>query len=87
VYFYRYLSDVRGPAHPLTVGQRVRLPGMTAQVQRMDRRGFPVEVAFKFDVPLEDASLRWLWWDWDRDIYASFEVPALGETARLVGPF
>jgi len=87
VYFYRYLSDVRGPRHPLRVGQRVTLPGMTAEVRQVDDRGFPLAVAFEFDVPLEDASLRWLWWDWDRDVYTPFEVPPVGGTARLVGPF
>ncbi len=87
VYFYRYLSDVRGPGHPLKAGQRVTLPGMTAQVQQVDDRGFPVEVTFEFDVPLEDASLRWLWWDWDEDVYRPFDLPPVGGTARLVGPF
>jgi hypothetical protein len=87
VYFYRYLSDVRGPRHPLQAGWRITRPGMVAEVQAVDSRGFPIEVTFDFEVPLEDASLRWLWWDWDRDLYQPFDVPPVGQTRRLVGPF
>ncbi len=87
VYFYRYLSDVRGTAHPLRAGDKVTLPGMTVKVEKVDERGFPVAVLFRFDVPLEDASLRWLWWDWDDDVYRPFDLPAVGEIRRLVGPF
>lgn len=87
VYFYRYLSDMRGPAHPLRAGQRITLPGMTVTAQRVDARGLAVQVTYDFDVPLEDASLRWLWWDWDEDVYRPFELPAVGQTRRLAGPF
>lgn len=87
VFFYRYLSNVRGAAYPLRLGQRVRLPKMTAEVLALDERNSPTEVALTFDVPLEDASLKWLWWDWDHHCYKPFEVPRAGETVRLAGPF
>ncbi len=87
VYFYRYLSDVRGSRHPLRPGQRIRAPGMVVTVNAVDSRGRPGTVTFSFDVPLEDASLKWLWWDWDKDVYRPFELPAEGQTTRLVGPF
>ena len=46
-----------------------------------------METAFEFDVPLEDASLKWLWWDWDEEVYGPLAVPPEGRTVRLVGPF
>jgi hypothetical protein len=60
---------------------------MTATVARVGDQGFPVEVLFTFDVPLEDASLRWLWWDWDQDVYRTFDLPAVGAVEHIVGPF
>ncbi len=87
VFFYHYLSDVRSRQHPLRVGQQISLPRMQVEILAVDERGFPVEVAFDFDVPLEDASLRWLQWDWDEDVYRPFDLPAVGGTADLVGPF
>ncbi|GEM_PF-201725 len=87
VFFYRVLSDVRGPGHPLKAGDRVCLERMTAEVRAVDERGVPVEVAFAFDVPLEDPSLKWLWWDWDKHRYDAFIPPPVGGSVTLVGPF
>jgi len=87
VFFYRVLSDVRGPGHPLKGGDRVRLERMTAEVRAVDERGFPVEVAFAFEVPLEDPSLTWLCWDWDKHRYKAFTPPPVGGSVTLVGPF
>jgi hypothetical protein len=90
VYFYRYLSDVRGAGHPLLAGRRIAVPRMNIEVLAVDERGFPVETAFEFDVPLEDASLKWLYWDWEAEetkSYKPFVVPPIGGTVRLVGPF
>lgn len=87
VFFYRRLSDVRGPGYPLRAGDRICLDRMTVEVRAVDGTGLPREVAFEFEVPLEDASLRWLWWDWDRRRYRAFTPPAVGATVALVGPF
>ena len=87
VFFYRVLSDVRGPGHPLKAGDRVRLERMTADVRAVDGQGFPVEVAFEFEVPLEDPSLKWLWWDWDKHQYKAFTPPPVEGSVTLVGPF
>jgi hypothetical protein len=87
VFFYRYLSDVRGPRHPLQAGQRIFLPRMQVEILAVDARGLPVEVAFDFDVPLEDPALKWLLWDWDDGVYRPFDLPAIGGVADLVGPF
>ncbi|MFH0980571.1 MAG: hypothetical protein V2A79_03415 [Planctomycetota bacterium] len=71
----------RGKCHPLALGERVELTGFTAQVTALtdDRR--PAEVAFRFDVPLEDASLRWL--HWKDNAYVPFTPPPIGHTLYL----
>jgi len=86
-FFYRYLADVRSPAHPLRVGDRVTLPRMDVEVLAVDGRGFPVEAAFQFESPLEDAGLKWLIWDWDDDVYRPLALPPIGQFVRLMGPF
>jgi len=87
VFFYRCLSDVRGAGHPFHVGQRISLPRLDVEILAVDERGLPLELAFTFDVPLEDASLKWLYWHWGKKRYRAFDVPAIGETMRLAGPF
>ncbi len=87
VFFYRYLADVRSPAHPLRVGDRISLPRMEVEVLAVDGRGFPTEASFAFDTALEDASLKWLLWDWDEDCYRPFVLPQVGRSLRLMGPF
>jgi hypothetical protein len=87
VFFYRYLSDVRGAGHAFHAGQRIAVPRMGVEVLAVDERGFPTEAAFEFDVPLEAASLKWLYWDWEEKRYEPFIVPPVGATIELVGPF
>jgi hypothetical protein len=87
VFFYRYLADVRSSRHPLKAEDRIALPRMQVEVLAVDGRGFPVEAAFEFDVPLEDRSLNWLLWDWNRKVYRTMTLPAVGQSMRLVGPF
>jgi len=53
----------RGPDRPMHVGQVVEVEGMTAEVAEITESGEPREVLFRFDVPLEDASLRWVRWE------------------------
>lgn len=87
VFFYHDLSDVRGAGNPLTAGQRITLPRMDVEVLAVDERGLPVEAAFEFDVPLEDGSLKWLYWDWGKKRYKPFVTPQVGQTVELAGPF
>ena len=48
----------RDEHRPLALGQKVQLTGMTAEVTELTPDNRPAEVAFRFDVPLEDPSLR-----------------------------
>jgi len=66
---------------PMNVGQRVELTGMTVEVTALTGDGRPAEAAFRFAVPLEHPSLRWL--QWKDGVLAPFVPPAIGETVRL----
>jgi len=87
VFFYRYLSDVRGPEHPLTVGTHFARPPMTLDVLAVDDRGFPSEIACEFETVLEAHSLRWIYWNWERPHFEVFRPPAVGTAICLPGPF
>lgn len=73
----------RGPAHPLAKGERIELTGITIRIVELTADARPAEVEFRFSVPLEDASLRWL--QWDGEGYADFVPPAVGEDVRIEG--
>ncbi len=79
--FYRS-SDV-----VFTVGQEIALSGMRAEVTGVSPDGRPLEARLRFDVPLEDTTLRWLQWDWKSRRYQPFTPPAIGETVQTPGPF
>ncbi|NIA12875.1 MAG: hypothetical protein GWP08_02250, partial [Nitrospiraceae bacterium] len=56
---YRFVL-VRDKAHPMPVGTRVELSGVTVEVMTLTSGGWPLQVKYQFDVPLEDPSLVWL---------------------------
>jgi hypothetical protein len=75
----------RGPDRPLALGQVVALPGLSATVAALSPPdGQPSDVVFRFSVPLEDPSLRWL--QWQGKGYAPFVPPAIGRTVTLAAP-
>lgn len=71
----------RTPEHALEVGEVVRTAGMTAEVTRLTPDGRPFVVLFRFDVPLEGGSLRWL--RYDNGEFVPFTPPSLGESVVL----
>jgi hypothetical protein len=75
----------RAPGRPMVRRQRIRLTGTDIEVTRVTPDGWPAEWVFRFDVPLEDAAVRWLRWRSDDGgpRYVSFAPPAVGETLRL----
>jgi len=84
-----YLSQipdriVRSRAHPMSLGQTVDLTGLTIRVTCLTKDGRPAEVAFRFDVPLDDPSLLWLHWADGR--FEPFTPPEVGQTADLPAP-
>lgn len=66
-----------------SVGERVELSGARIEVRETTPDGRPLTVAFRFDVPLEDASLRWTKWD-GRGL-VPFAPPPVGGKASIRG--
>ncbi len=71
----------RNEKNPLKLGEEVRVARMTATVVSLTEDGRPARVAFRFDVPLEDASLRWL--RFHKGDFVPWAPPAVGEEAVL----
>ena len=71
----------RSPGHALGRGESVELAGMTVVVTDLTDDGRPAEAAFRFALPLEDPSLRWL--QWADGGFRDFTPPAVGETVTL----
>ena len=71
----------RDPRHRMRLGERVELTGMTVEISELTPDGRPAEAVFRFDVPLEDRSLRWFAWS-DGD-YVPFTPPPVGGSVAL----
>jgi hypothetical protein len=70
--------------HPMKKGDTIRLTGLTVEVAEVTNDGRPVDALFRFDVPLEDPSLRWIVF---KDMaYVPFTPPAIGKTVQVKGP-
>jgi len=77
----------RSPKEPIPLGTQVQLTGVRIQVTALTQDGRPSQIQVTFDRPLEDASLHWMAWDWDRQSFIPFSLPAIGETVWIAGPF
>ncbi|MGB6648422.1 MAG: hypothetical protein WBG01_07775, partial [Bacteroidota bacterium] len=71
----------RGPAHPMSLGERVELTYMSVEVTELTEDGRPAEALFEFPFPLEDAELKWV--KWEDGKYVPFVIPAIGDTVDL----
>jgi hypothetical protein len=87
VHLYRYLSDFRQPQDRLTPGEALDLPGLTVTLESMDPEGNPVEILCRFDTPLAAPTRTWLKWDWRLECYVPFDLPAIGKSVSLKGPY
>ncbi len=90
IHYAYFLGDfnslLRDKKYPMHLGQRIELPRMSIEVTGVDGDSLPTEAVFRFDVPLEDPSLRWVQISPSRK-YVPFEVPGIGQTVLLRGPF
>ncbi len=88
VYLYRDFNvGFRDRRFPMHMGERVVLPRLTIEVKEVDTDNLPTTVLVSFETPLEDSSLRWLVWNWDRKCYEPFVLPRPGEKVTIKGPF
>ncbi len=60
--------------------------GLIVEVLASDSKGLPKELAFVFGVPLEDATLRWLQFNWYTGSYEPFQIPQIGQKVLIPGP-
>jgi hypothetical protein len=81
--YYVYVLDAlfRNEQHPFSVGDRVELTGMTVEIKEMTDDGRASVAAFKFSVPLEDPSLRWL--QYKNGEFIPFTPPPIGQSVVL----
>ena len=72
---------LRDPSRAMPPGTTVQLSGIKIEVLSALPDGRPAEARFRFDVPLEDASISWMQW---KDIrYVPFTPPAIGQSITL----
>jgi hypothetical protein len=82
--FHKGICDETLPFEP---GQTITLKRFTAEILAVDESGLPTDVRYTFDVPLDDPSLRWVYYYWHEDIYKPFEFRPIGEKRKIWGPF
>lgn len=88
IYRYQLLNrGLRGPAHPLKLGEALEVPGVKIEVTGLTMDGDVSEATFRFQRRLEDPSMKWFKWDWHSESFISFSLPSIGETKSVVGPF
>lgn len=71
---------VRSEDRPFHVGDRVHLTGLDVEVTGVTG-GRPTEVVYRFGVPLEDPSLRWI--AWRKKSFEPFSPPPVGGEATI----
>ena len=83
--YARQLVDrlFRSEGNPLRLGQIISLSFVDIEIAELTADGRPAVVRFRFRVPLEDPSLRWL--RTSHEGYTPFKLPFVGETVEI-GP-
>lgn len=76
---------LRGPTPPFRRGERIATRDHTATVKTVTSDGRPQRVSFRFRRPLDDPSLRWLYFG-DGYVAQPFRLPRVGESVRLSAP-
>jgi hypothetical protein len=81
--FLRHMGDrlMTGGGQRFEVGWRLELPDYAVEVTAVTREGRPAEARYEFRLPLEDPSLRWLYWK-DGGLQ-EFPLPRIGETIEV----
>jgi hypothetical protein len=74
----------RDAGHPMALGYRIALSDLTVELTEVSGNG-PVEVTFRFEVPLEDPSLAWL--QWRKSAFVPFAPPPIGQSVHVATEF
>ena len=72
---------LRGKRDAVAIGHRVSLSGMRVEVLELTDEGLPREVVYRFDGPLEDASLRGV--SLEGGVYIPATPPEIGTSVVL----
>ena len=72
---------LRGPSHPMQLGQRIELSGMSVEVLELLDNWQPSRVHVRFTRHLDDPSLLFL--RWDGRAFRPYSVPAVGDSERF----
>ena len=56
-------------------------------ISSVNHEQLPTKISYNFEVSADDSSLRWLMWDKTKTGYSDFNVPAIGESVIVPGPF
>ena len=73
---------LRSPTEMFQPGATLRVNGMLATVRQVDAQGYPLLVAFRFDLPLLDPEHVWL--EWRGGVLVPLPLPAVGSKVVLV---
>jgi hypothetical protein len=81
--FLRYLADrlMWNPDQPFTVGDHIALPDVDVEVTALTSDGRPAAATFRFAAPLEDPSLRFVYFT--PAGLDAFPLPPVGGTVRI----
>ncbi|HEX2952714.1 MAG TPA: hypothetical protein VHR47_01870, partial [Bacillota bacterium] len=71
----------RAEDHLLSLGEQVKLTGVFITINELNADHRPATAVFRFSVPLEDSSLRWL--QWKDGKFIPFVPPRIGERVIL----
>jgi len=90
LHFIFFLEDFntifRDPRNGFEVGEKVELARLAIEVKAVDTDGQPVAVEFRFDISLDDPSMRWFVWEYRfEEPFVPFAVPAVGESVEIAG--
>ncbi|MFH1743502.1 MAG: hypothetical protein ABIH23_31240 [bacterium] len=78
-------SLFRSETHPMRLGQKVKLNGVTIEITGLTEDGRPAEATFRFDFDLENNALIWLRWNSEEGRYVNYVPPRAGETVTVKG--
>ena len=84
--YHAQLMDmvVRSESRPMQLHETIDLSAVTIEITELTDDSRPAEATFRFRVPLEDPSFRWLY---VKDFcYVPFIVPSVGETVEVPSP-